>query len=157
MFVFESSLWLPRNREEVFPFFADAANLEAITPPWLKFHILTPRPIEMRAGTTIDYQLRIKGFPARWRTLISAWEPPIRFVDEQLRGPYRRWHHTHTFEEHDGGTLCKDRVEYDMLGGWLVNKLLVRRDIETIFAWRRKRLMECFPSAETETDSARAS
>jgi ligand-binding SRPBCC domain-containing protein len=157
MFVFESSLWLPRKREEVFPFFADAANLEAITPPSLTGHILTPRPIEMRAGTTIDYQLRIKGFPARWRTLISAWEPPFRFVDEQLRGPYRRWHHTHTFEEHDGGTLCKDRVEYDMLGGWLVNKFLVRGDIETIFGWRRKRLMECFPPAETETDSAQVS
>jgi hypothetical protein len=145
MFVFESELWLPRPRAEVFEFFSDAGNLEILTPPWLNFHIITPRPIAMHAGTLIDYRLRIRGVPAKWRTRISAWEPPFRFVDEQLRGPYRRWHHTHTFEERDGGTLCRDRVEYDMFGGWLINWLLVRRDVETIFAYRRRRLEELFP------------
>jgi hypothetical protein len=144
MFVFEDSLWLPRSRDEVFPFFADAGNLETITPPWLNFQIITPRPIAMRPGTLIDYRLKIRGFPAKWRTLISAWEPPFRFVDEQVRGPYRRWHHEHTFEEKDGGTLCRDRVEYDMVGGALINWLLVRRDVESIFAYRRKKLLEVF-------------
>jgi ligand-binding SRPBCC domain-containing protein len=152
MFVFEAELWLPRPRCEVFEFFSDAGNLETLTPPWLNFHIVTPRPIAMHAGTLIDYRLRIRGIPAKWRTRISVWEPPHRFVDEQLRGPYRRWHHTHTFEEHEDGTLCRDRVEYDMIGGRLVNWLLVRRDVETIFAYRRRRLQELFP-AEREAAS----
>jgi ligand-binding SRPBCC domain-containing protein len=92
----------------------------------------------------IDYRLKIRGFPAKWRTRISEWQPPFRFVDEQIRGPYRRWHHEHTFEEKDGGTLCRDRVQYDMIGGALINWLLVRRDVETIFAYRRKKLLEIF-------------
>jgi ligand-binding SRPBCC domain-containing protein len=144
MFRFETSLWLPRPRDEVFAFFADAANLEAITPPWLNFHILTPRPIAMRAGALIDYRLRVHGLPLRWRTRIAVWKPPFRFVDEQLRGPYRRWVHEHAFEERDGGTLCLDRVDYDVLGGWLVERLLVRRDVKKIFAHRKDRLTEMF-------------
>jgi len=150
MFVFESELWLARPRVEVFEFFSNAANLETLTPPWLNFHIVTPGPIAMRAGTLIDYRLRIHGIPANWRTRISVWEPPFRFVDEQLRGPYRRWHHEHTFEERDGGTLCRDRVEYDMIGGRLVNWLIVRRDVETIFAYRRRKLEELFPAMSGE-------
>jgi ligand-binding SRPBCC domain-containing protein len=144
MFHFETSLWLPRPRGEVFAFFADAANLEAITPPWLKFHVLTPPPITLQAGALIDYRLRVHGVPLRWRTRIAVWEPPVRFVDEQLRGPYRRWVHEHTFEERDGGTLCRDRVEYDVLGGRLIERLFVRRDVETIFAYRKERLTERF-------------
>ena len=144
MFRFETSVWLPRPRDEVFVFFADAANLEAITPPWLNFHILTPPPIAMRAGALIDYRLRVHGLPLRWRTRIAVWEPPARFVDEQLRGPYRRWVHEHTFVERDGGTLCGDRVEYDVLGGRLVERLFVRRDVERIFAHRKERLTEMF-------------
>jgi hypothetical protein len=144
---FESELWLPRPVEEVFPFFADAGNLERLTPPWLRFRILTPRPIEMRPGALVDYRLRVHGLPLGWRTRIEAWEPPHRFVDVQLRGPYRLWHHTHTFEARDGGTLCRDLVRYAVPGGALVDRLLVRRDIERIFAYRRDELIRIFAAA----------
>ena len=144
LFKLETELWLPCQREQVFPFFADAANLETITPPWLKFEVLTPLPIEMRAGLRIDYRLRLCGFPLRWQSEITAWEPPCRFVDEQRRGPYRAWIHEHTFEERDGGTLAKDIVRYDLLGGWLANQLFVRRDVERIFRFRQATLQEVF-------------
>lgn len=142
--LFETELWLPRPRAEVFSFFADAANLERITPPWLSFHILTPGPIEMREGTLIDYRLSVRGIPLRWRTRIELWQPPEGFVDVQLRGPYRLWHHTHEFEERDGGTLCRDRVRYAVPGGWLVDRLLVRRDVERIFRHRTAELRRRF-------------
>lgn len=145
--VFETELWLPRPREKVFPFFADARNLELITPPWLNFHILTPGEIPMRAGAIIDYQLRIRGFPVRWRTEITDWNPPVSFCDEQRRGPYRLWRHGHTFEEKDGGTLCRDRVEYAVPGGVLVHRLFVRREVETIFDYRAEALKRHFAAA----------
>jgi len=148
-FLLECELWLPRPRREIFPFFADAHNLETITPPWLHFEVLTPNPIVMRPGTLIDYRIRIHGFPVRWRTEITAWQPPFQFVDEQLRGPYRLWHHTHAFEERDGGTLCTDRVRYYPRGGALLNRLFVRRDVEKIFAYRRQRLLARFPAETT--------
>lgn len=141
---FESELWLPRPRDEVFAFFADAANLDAITPPWVKFRTITPGPIEMRAGTLIDHRLRIRGFPIRWRTRITAWEPPARFVDEQLRGPYRLWVHEHLFEERNGGTLVRDRVRYAVPFDFIAHSLLVRRDVERIFAWRTECLKRRF-------------
>ncbi len=137
-------LWLPRPVGEVFEFFSDAANLDAITPDSLRFEVLTPRPIEMRQGVQLDYRLKIRGLPIRWRSLISAWEPPHRFVDEQLRGPYRMWHHEHTFRACDGGTLCGDRVVYDLIGGALVNALFVRRDLRSIFDYRCRHLLERF-------------
>lgn len=142
--VFESELWLPRPRSEVFPFFADAFNLEKITPDLLRFRVVTEPPIEMKVGAIIDYKLKIRFVPARWRTRIAVWEPPHRFVDEQLRGPYRQWIHEHTFVDHDGGTLTRDRVEYAVPGGALVNSLVVRRDVEKIFEHRRKTLLELF-------------
>ncbi len=101
--------WRP---PQVFPFFADARNLEAITPPLLGFRVVTPDPIEMRVGTLIQYRLRLHGVPVYWLTSIQAWDPPHRFVDVQVRGPYGLWHHTHTFEEVDGGTLMRDTVRY---------------------------------------------
>jgi ligand-binding SRPBCC domain-containing protein len=144
LFTLETELWLPRPRDEVFRFFADAFNLEALTPPWLKFEVLTPRPIEMRAGLRIDYRLRLRGLPLRWQSEITAWEPPVRFVDEQRRGPYRAWIHQHTFEERDGGTLARDMVRYDVIGGRLVNRFFVRRDVRKIFEFRQERLREVF-------------
>ncbi len=145
--IFETELWLPVRRETVFPFFADARNLEVITPPWLNFKIVTPGEIPMRVGALIDYQIRIHGFPVRWRTRIADWNPPVSFVDEQLRGPYRLWHHTHTFAEKDSGTLCLDRVEYAVPGGALVNKFFVRADVEKIFAYRAVALKKHFGAA----------
>jgi ligand-binding SRPBCC domain-containing protein len=142
--VFETELWLPRPRDEVFAFFSDASNLEALTPPWVHFQTLTPSPIELRAGTLIDYRLRIRGLPVRWRTRIAVWDPPRRFVDEQLRGPYRAWIHEHSFQERDGGTLMRDRVRYAVPLDFLMHGFLVRPDIERIFAYREAQMRKLF-------------
>jgi len=143
---FETEIWLPCPREEIFSFFADAANLDAITPPWLNFHTVTPGPIVMGAGTVIDHQLRIRGVPIRWRSKITIWEPPARFVDEQVRGPYRLWRHEHLFVERDGGTVVHDHVRYSVPFDFLVHELLVRGDIEKIFAYRTECLRRRFES-----------
>lgn len=143
-YLFEAELWLPRPRSEVFPFFSEARNLEELTPPWLNFEVLTPAPIVMKPGLLIDYRIKIHGIPIRWRTEIIAWEPPHRFVDTQLSGPYTLWHHTHTFTERDGGTLCRDEVRYRPRGGALMNWLFVRADVERIFAYRQERLRQRF-------------
>ena len=143
-FTLTTEQWLPRPLPEVFAFFSEAGNLDTLTPPWLCFEILTPRPIEMKVGALIDYRLRIRGVPIRWQSEITAWQPPHRFVDEQRRGPYRVWHHEHTFVERDGDTLVGDRVRYAVFGGALVERLFVRRDITTIFAYRQKKLTELF-------------
>jgi len=132
---------IPRPRNEVFAFFADAHNLQRLTPDFLGFQILTPPPIEMRAGTLIDYRIRLGGIPLRWRTLIECFEPGIRFVDVQLRGPYRYWHHLHEFEDAPEGTRMRDVVHYELpLGplGTLARQFLVRRSLERIFAFRRQ-------------------
>ena len=131
---------LPGDPDEVFGFFADAFNLEAITPPWLRFRVLTPRPVHMAPGALIQYRLELHRIPIRWLTRIETWVAGERFVDVQVRGPYRLWHHTHTFEAHDGGTLVRDRVRYALpLGplGELAHRLLVRRDLERIFDFRQ--------------------
>ncbi|MBN1513991.1 MAG: SRPBCC family protein [Phycisphaerae bacterium] len=143
-FCLESELWLPRPRAEVFPFFANAFNLEMLTPPFLNFRVLTPGPIEMRAGARIDYRLRLHGLPLQWQSEITVWDPPRRFVDEQRRGPYRRWVHEHRFEDRQGGTQVFDSVHYDVYGGPLIERLLVRRDVQNIFAYRHRRLLEIF-------------
>ncbi len=138
---------LPRPRPEVFAFFADAGNLEAITPPWLHFHIVTPQPIAMRQGALIDYHLRLRGLPITWETEITAWDPPRRFVDEQLRGPYRLWIHEHTFEEDGDGTIVNDYVRYAIPFGFLgrlANRVMVARDLRVIFGYREARLREAF-------------
>jgi len=142
---------LPGTPAEIFPFFADAANLERITPPWLRFTVLTPAPIAMRPGTLIDYRLRWRVFPIRWRTLISTWDPPHRFVDEQIRGPYRIWHHEHTFERDGDTTVMRDRIHFLAPLSWISHPLTVRRDVERIFAHRR----EAIGSALAEWSSAR--
>lgn len=141
------SQWINRPRSELFTFFADATNLEKITPQLLGFKVLTPTPITMTPGTLIDYKLKVRGMPIRWRTLIATWDPPNKFTDEQLKGPYRRWHHTHTFTDEDGGTRCDDLVQYMPPGGLLapvINKLFVQRDVEAIFAYRAQVLAQIF-------------
>ena len=136
---------LPGRPDEVFEFFADARNLEAITPPLLRFRVVTPEPILMGRGTLIRYRLRVRGLPVGWLTQITAWEPPHRFVDEQLEGPYALWHHTHTFEADGDETIMRDVVRYAIgfgpLGG-LANALVVRRDVAGIFDFRAQRVRE---------------
>lgn len=144
---FQCELWLPLPPEELFPFFADAGNLDAITPKWLNFGIVTPRPIEMREGALIDYKLRVRGMPLRWRTLIREWNPPHSFVDEQIRGPYRQWIHRHTFEPQNGGTLARDIVHYAVPFDFIAHPLFVRRDIQRIFAYRQEALRAKFDSS----------
>lgn len=138
--------WLPRPPPEVFAFFADVHNLERITPAFLHFQVLSPDRIEMRPGALIDYRLRLRGVPLRWQSEITAWEPPVRFVDAQRRGPYRRWDHTHTFDEEAGGTMVRDRVFYRLPGPDLltraVNALLVEPDTRRIFRFRHAALEE---------------
>ncbi len=119
-------------------------NLERITPPLVRFRVLTPEPIVMRQGLLIDYRLRIRGVPVHWQTEITAWEPQRRFVDEQRRGPYKFWRHEHTFEVCEGGTRMVDEVHYGVPGGRLVNWLLVAGDVRSIFAYRQQALREIF-------------
>ncbi len=129
---------LERPLEDVFAFFSDPMNLERITPPWLRFEVVTPPPIEMREGTVIDYRLKIRGIPVRWQSEITLWEPPHRFVDTQRKGPYRKWVHTHSFRPIGAGTLIEDHVVYAVPGGGLVDRFLVRPDVERIFDYRKK-------------------
>ena len=143
-YVMRAECVLPRGREEVFQFFSDAMQLERITPPLLHFKVLTPAPIEMFAGQTIDYRLRVHGIPIRWRSEISIWEPNDRFVDQQLRGPYTHWHHEHLFEDCEQGTRVIDIVHYGVPGGAPLHYLFVRRDIERIFTYRQQVLGEIF-------------
>ena len=146
MHTLETDTWLARPIDEVFAFFGDAFNLQRITPRFLDFRIITPAPIVMGVGTLIDYRIKLRGVPIRWRTRIAAWEPSRRFVDEQLKGPYRVWIHEHTFESQsrDGvaGTLCRDRVQYDVPGGALVHRTLMRPDLERIFRYRQSAMQK---------------
>jgi ligand-binding SRPBCC domain-containing protein len=142
-----AEVWLPRPVGEVFAFFGDARNLDALTPPWLHFRIVSAPDGELRAGARIEYRLRWRRAPLHWLTEITAWEPPHRFVDTQRRGPYRLWAHEHRFEERDGGTLVRDRVDYAVPGGPLeplLHRLLVGPDLAAIFAYRQERLRDRF-------------
>ena len=150
----ETEVWLPQPLDAVFHFFADARNLATLTTPWLRFSILTPGPIQMKAGALIDYRLRLWAIPIRWQSEITAWEPPHRFVDEQRRGPYRRWIHEHTFVERDGGTLACDRLQYSVLGGSLADYLFVARDLKRVFAFRQETLRRIFEQEAGERDLA---
>jgi ligand-binding SRPBCC domain-containing protein len=135
-YLLESSIQVLRPLEEVFGFFSDPRNLERITPPFVRFRIVTPTVLEMREGVLIDYALRIRGLPMRWRSEITSWDPPHLFVDTQVHGPYRRWVHEHRFTSLGEKTLVEDRVEYSVPGGRFVHRLFVRRDVERIFAYR---------------------
>ncbi|MGQ0628264.1 MAG: SRPBCC family protein [Phycisphaerales bacterium] len=142
VFTLDVALTLPRPVEQVFAFFADAGNLEAVTPSSLRFLILTPRPIPMHAGAIIDYRLTLSGIRFHWKTLINEWTPPRRFVDTQARGPYRLWHHTHTFDPVEGGTLVRDRVRYAVPLGRPVQRWIVRPKIDAIFRFRQRAVAE---------------
>lgn len=146
--VLEREQWLPQPIEAVFPFFADARNLEQITPPFLHFEVQKVEPREVRDGTLIDYRLRLHGFPVSWQSRIEEFVPGLKFVDTQTRGPYSLWHHTHEFEEYEGGTIVRDRVRYRLplapLGN-LVAGSFVNRDLEQIFDYRRQKMEELFP------------
>jgi hypothetical protein len=147
----ERSQLIPGRRDEVFAFFADAANLEAITPAFLRFRILSPLPIEMRPGARIDYQLALGGVPMTWRTRITEWEPGVCFVDEQEAGPYRLWRHTHRFEDQGNLTRMSDLVEYaEPFGplGWLAHVLFVERTLGRIFDFRREAIRRRFGAAD---------
>lgn len=147
--VFQSYQYIPRPPAELFPFFADANNLETITPPNLNFKILSVTTPNIQQGTLIDYSLRLHGFPIHWRTLIDCWAPPHQFVDQQLKGPYSLWHHTHSFEPLGSGTLMTDRVRFKLpLGfiGWLFGHHLVRKEVAGIFAFRHQKIRQLFPS-----------
>ena len=148
-FHFQDEIVLPAPLDQVFGFFAEARNLEKLTPPWLRFEVLTTGPITMAAGTLIDYRIRWRGIPMRWRTEIEVWEPPHRFVDRQIRGPYRLWRHEHLFSEQSNGTSVMDRVEYAPFGGEIAQRLVVARDVERIFSCRHdilRRIVATFAS-----------
>jgi ligand-binding SRPBCC domain-containing protein len=148
MYVLSREQVVPRPREVLFPFFADARNLARITPPALGFRILDQAPIEMRAGATIHYRIKVAALPVRWRTVIEVWEPPLRFVDVQAKGPYALWRHTHTFEPVPEGTLMRDRVEYALpfgVFGHIAHRLFVARQLEAIFAFRERTIRALFP------------
>ena len=139
--------WVPRPIEEVFAFFADAGNLERITPPWLGFTILSVHPSPVQAGTEIRYRLSWHRLPMRWITDIRQWRAPHRFVDVQRSGPYSLWHHTHCFESHQGGTTIVDVVRYALPFGALgrvVHALKVQKDVRRIFEYRYQRIEELF-------------
>jgi len=152
----EASCYLDYPIEEVFAFFQDAHNLQVLTPEFLRFEVLTPKPIDMKTGALIDYRIRLRGIPLKWRTEITDWNPPHGFVDQQLRGPYRQWHHTHEFVAKDGGTVCTDRVRYKVFGGALIQRLFVRGDVDKIFRYRTEKMAEIFPPKvrEPQTRSA---
>lgn len=138
--VLEREQLVPRPRDEVFAFFSRAGNLEQITPPWLRFRLLTPEPIEMRVGTLIEYRLQLHWIPVRWVSRIEEWEDGRGFVDRQLRGPYSLWHHRHEFASDGSATMVRDRVSYALpLGvlGELAHTAFVQRDLARIFGFRR--------------------
>ena len=149
-YLLQREQWIPRPIAEVFAFFADAKNLEAITPSWLGFQILSPEPIAMAPGTLIEYQLRWHRFPMRWVTEIRSWDPPTTFMDVQLRGPYRLWEHTHRFQAVEGGTVMFDLIRYALpfgLLGRMAHAWFVKADLEGIFDFRAKRVAELLGNA----------
>jgi ligand-binding SRPBCC domain-containing protein len=145
--LFETHQWVPRPVDEVFAFFSSEKNLETITPPWLNFHVLGVSTPQIMSGTLIDYRLKLHGVPFKWKTRIEEWTPGKKFVDTQLKGPYKKWHHTHLFTPINGGTLISDRVIFKLPGGIVGNTVLrgwVRGDVEKIFQFRHRKIAELF-------------
>ncbi len=148
---------VPRPLENVFPFFTKAENLALITPPSLGFRVLTPSPVAMDRGRIIDYTIKLLGVEVRWRSMITTFEPPLRFVDEQIMGPYSFWHHTHTFETRGADTLVCDEVRYALplpmpgIPRDLLQRMYVRPNLEYIFDYRRDVIAKMFGSVVQET------
>lgn len=143
---FSTRQFVPKPRHEVFSFFGAAENLEILTPPWLNFHITKKSTDTISMGSLIDYKLKIHKIPVRWRTKISEWNPESSFVDDQLKGPYKKWHHVHTFESVPGGTLISDDVTFQMPGG-IFGKLvvpIVKKDVQAIFNYRQEKIREIY-------------
>lgn len=155
--ILERQTWVPHPIAVVFPFFAAAENLAQLTPPELGFRIRSELPIAMRAGTLIDYTIRLYGLPMKWRTEITQWDPPHEFADAQLRGPYAKWEHTHTFREERGGTTIVDRVVYALPFGVLgrLAQPLVRRQLKRIFDYRELSLQRAFVRADLRDTATR--
>ena len=146
--ILETVTIINKPLDVVFDFFSKAENLNALTPPELEFKILTPSPIKMFPGTLIEYRIKLNGIPFNWKTKISTWNPPYQFIDEQIKGPYVRWHHTHTFKDlDDGRTEMIDRVEF-LSPGWilepLINALFIENRVNQIFKYREQKLTEIF-------------
>lgn len=151
-----TALRLPLPIHDAFSFFGDAWNLERITPPELHFHITTPKPIVMKTGTLIDYRLRLLGVPLLWKTVISVWEPPRRFIDKQLQGPYAMWVHEHAFQEEDGETVIRDTVRF-RLPLWPAGEAalpLVAHELRRIFSYRQKKTAAILLRSDIQADSS---
>lgn len=143
VFVLEREVWLPAPRPSVFAYFADAANLVQLTPPALGFELLTPPPALVATGARFAFRVRVRGLPVRWQSVVTRCEPPVMFVDEQVRGPYRLWRHEHHFAEGDGGTAVRDEVRWAVRLPWLLGAL-VRRDLERVFDYRAEAIRRRF-------------
>lgn len=146
-YTLEREQLIPRGIDEVFKFFEDPQNLPRITPTWLDFKILSSTPGRVQKGSEIVYSLRWFGVHYRWKTLIESWEQNRNFVDTQLRGPYILWHHSHHFETVDGGVKMRDVVRYRLPfgpGGMLAHAIVVRRQLNHIFDYRREKVAEVF-------------
>mgnify|MGYP001017141798 CR=1 FL=1 len=144
-FVFQQSVVVHRTQYELFKFFADAENLNLLTPPWLHFQFLTGFPIDMGVGVRLAYKIKLHMIPIKWESEITEWDPPNNFTDVQRKGPYKKWVHSHIFQPHEQGTTITDRVAYQVLGGRIINWAFVARDLKSIFDYRRIKILELFP------------
>ncbi len=155
VYVLERRRRLELPLQRAFEFYAEARNLAVITPPWMGFEVITPGPIEMRPGALIDYRMKPHGVPVRWRTRIDVWEPPVRFVDVQVRGPYALWEHRHTFEpDGEQAVVIGDRVRYSIpLGslGQAAHAMFVKRNLKRVFDYRERAVAERLQSASAGT------
>jgi ligand-binding SRPBCC domain-containing protein len=139
----ETRLHVPASLDSVFAFFSNATHLQTITPPALDFRVLTPA-VEMQQGARLDYRLKLRGVPFRWQSEITAWEPGVRFRDEQRRGPYKYWKHLHLFQANGNGTIVEDAIDYDVPGGRMVHDWIVAPELMRIFTYRQHKLQEIF-------------
>ena len=145
-FILKRSVFVQCDQNELFQFFADAGNLEVLTPPWVNFQFLTSLPIKMKLGATVEYRIRLHMIPIRWESEITDWNPPDSFTDVQTKGPYKKWVHSHTFVPKENGTVMTDLVSYQVPGGRFINWAFVSKDLNRIFDYRREKILELFPS-----------